>query len=170
MTGLSSWDWFVLLLVVLSTGMGLLRGMVRSVFGLGAWVVAFLGAGPAGDVLAGGNWLAGAGPWNYAIAFVALYLSMRLLGGLVSGGLKRVGLGGLDRGMGAVLGLARAVLLVALGAMLGHLAGLDRGEAWQQARSRPVLDALVERMRPLLPSLPVDTDPEGRPTGHRVRV
>ena len=49
MTGLSlssftAWDWFVLIVFLLSIVLGIWRGLVRTVFGLAAWIAALIGA------------------------------------------------------------------------------------------------------------------------------
>ncbi|MFO0459874.1 MAG: CvpA family protein, partial [Burkholderiales bacterium] len=47
----TGWDWFVAIVLLLSVGIGALRGLVRTVFALGAWVVALLGVPIAGPPL-----------------------------------------------------------------------------------------------------------------------
>ena len=36
---ITPWDWFVLIVAVLSIGIGLVRGLVRTVFAVAAWGV-----------------------------------------------------------------------------------------------------------------------------------
>jgi uncharacterized membrane protein required for colicin V production len=57
----------------------------------------------------------------------------------------------LDRLLGGAIGAARALIIVLIVALLGHLAGLSRQPEWQQAWSRPLLDVLVQWAEPFLP-------------------
>lgn len=148
---LTGWDWFVLIVFALSVLLGVLRGLVRTVFGLAAWVVALLGApllAPAAIEAAGMQ----AHPWvMLVLLFLALFLLVRLLGGLLARGLGRIGLGGADRGLGAVLGAARAVLLILIAAVAARSLDLDQTPSWRDARSRPLLEGLVHWVQPYLP-------------------
>jgi membrane protein required for colicin V production len=148
---LTGWDWFVVGVFLVSIGFGLVRGMVTTVFALAAWVVALVGMPIAGwhvmphvqHVVP--DWVV------YVVAFIVLFVSVRLVGGLLARGLRGVGLGGLDRFMGGLVGVARAMLVVLLAAVGGHLAGMSQEPAWQRAVSRPMLDGLVQWMEPYLP-------------------
>ena len=148
---LTGWDWFVLGALLISTALGLFSGFVRTVFALAGWVVAFLGAPLLAPTL-----LSMTG-WDLhplfviAILFFALLIVVRLAGVLIARALARVGLGSVDRGLGAVLGAARALLIVAVAAVLGRALGVDQDPAWAQAVSRPLLDELVSLADPLLP-------------------
>lgn len=145
------WDWMVLAVFGLSIAFGLFRGLVRTVFALAGWVVALIGTPLAMAWLT--PWLPdGLPPPVLAIAiFIGLLIGMRLLGGLAARALHGVGLGGLDRVLGGAIGAARALIIVLIVALLGHLAGLSRQPEWQQAWSRPLLDVLVQWAEPFLP-------------------
>ena len=65
---------------------------------------------------------------------------------MVSRAMRAIGLGGLDRFFGAVLGAARAAVIVMVLAMAATIA-INQGVAppglsWQKAHARPLLDAL----------------------------
>lgn len=151
LSSFTGWDWFVLLVFALSVALGLWRGMVRTVFGLAAWVVALLGtpllAPAAIDAVRMHEH-----PWVVMVLlFILLFVAVRLVGALLARGLGVIGLGGADRGLGAALGVARALLLILIAAVAAHSLDLDQAPAWRDARSRPLLDALVEWVRPYLP-------------------
>ena len=148
---LTGWDWFVLLAFGLSIGLGMVRGLVRSVFAIGAWVIAFLGTPLVGTVATDAFGLQAGGLWIYLVVFVLLFVAVRVIGGLVAGGLQKVGLGSADRLLGAVLGVVRALVVVAVAALVGATVGWNREPAWREAQSRPLLDTLVERLQPFLP-------------------
>jgi membrane protein required for colicin V production len=149
--GLTAWDAFVLLVMVLSVLLGLLRGLVRTVFALASWGVGLLGVPLA---LA---WWAEALPAGWprpvlaAVVFLVLFVTVRVLGSLAVRVLHGVGLSALDRLLGALLGVARALLIILVVAVPAHLIGYSRQDEWQQARCRPLLDALVKWTEPWLP-------------------
>lgn len=148
---LTGWDWFVGGVFLLSVGFGLLRGLIGTVFALAAWLAALLGT-----PLAGWHLMAYVGelipPWlAYLASFLVLFVVVRLAGGLLGRGIRGLGLGGADRLLGGVLGVARALLVVLVVATVAHVTDLSAEPAWQQARSRPLLDALVDWVQPWLP-------------------
>jgi membrane protein required for colicin V production len=149
--GTTAWDAFVLLVMTLSLLLGLFRGLVRTVFALASWVVALLGVPVAltwwGEALPVG-WPR---PLMAALVFLVLFVSVRVLGSLAGRALHGLGLGLLDRFLGAVLGLARGLLVVLVVALPAHLMGYSQQPEWQQARVRPLLDALVRWAEPWLP-------------------
>ena len=148
---LTGWDWFVLLVAAASIALGLWRGLIRTVFGLAAWVIALIGTPLLGPALIGAVELEDH-PWVVLVLlFVVLLLVVRLLGWGTARLLGKVGLGGLDRLLGAVFGLARALLLVMIAAVCAHAVELDQRTAWKRSYSRPLLDAFVELAGPYLP-------------------
>ncbi|HRA78623.1 MAG TPA: CvpA family protein [Burkholderiaceae bacterium] len=149
---LTGWDYFVIATLLISIALGLLRGLVRTVFALAAWVVALIGAPlVTGPLLAVTGW--SLHPLFVAVlVFFALLISVRLLGGLIARVLAKVGLGLADRSLGAVLGVVRALIVVTIVALVARHLGADRDPAWQQALSRPLLDELVSWVMPYLPA------------------
>jgi membrane protein required for colicin V production len=151
LAAVTGWDWFVLIVFLLSVGLGLLRGLVRTVFALAAWIVGLLGVPLASPHLVG---LLPPGVPHavlFVVVFLGLFVAVRMTGALAARALRGAGLGGADRLLGAVLGTARALIVVLLVALAAHLAGLSKQPAWQQAQSRPLLDALVGWAEPFLP-------------------
>lgn len=156
MSGLSSstftgWDWFVLIVFLLSISLGIWRGLVRTVFGLAAWVAALVAAPMLAPAVIEATRME-AHPWVViALLFVAILVAVKLLGGLIAQLLGKVGLGGADRGLGGALGAARALLLILIAAIAARSLELDQTSAWRDAVSRPLLDALVDWVEPHLP-------------------
>jgi membrane protein required for colicin V production len=149
--GLTAWDAFVLAVLALSVLLGLFRGLVRTVFALASWGVALLGvpvalAWWAEDLPAG--WPR---PAMAVLVFLVLFVAVRVLGSLAVRVLHGVGLSALDRLLGAVLGAARALLVVIVVALPAHLLGYSGQPEWQEARTRPLLDGLVRWAEPWLP-------------------
>lgn len=149
---LTGWDWFVLIVFLLSVSMGIWRGLVRTVFGLGAWVAALIGAPIVSPALIDATGMQQQ-PWVVMVlAFVAILVAVKLVGGLMAGLLGRIGLGGTDRSLGGVLGAARALLFILVAAVAARSFEMDQTSAWRDAVSRPLLEALVHWVEPYLPT------------------
>ena len=119
-------DLAVLGVLAMSGLLAFMRGLVREVLGIGAWIGAGM-AGIAGLPLARpivGNWLQSP-PWVDPLSFAAIFLVTlivlsliaRLIGRIVRGS----ALGGLDRTLGLVFGLARGAALVILAYIIGGM-------------------------------------------------
>jgi membrane protein required for colicin V production len=149
-------DYAVAGITVVSVLVGLLRGIAREVVGLAGWVIAFLAAHLFAGPLAAHVPEAVPSPeLRAAVAFVAVFVIVlvlaALLAALLARALKSAGLGGLDRSLGALFGLARALLLVLALVVLAALVGLPRQPSWRDSVSGPWLGAAGERLRPWLP-------------------
>ncbi len=151
MDAMTTWDWIVAVISLLSILLGLLRGFVRTVFALAAWVSAVI-AMP----LASPTAIAATGmqqqPWViYILVFLAVFIGVRVLGGLIARALKRAGLRGADRTMGALLGAVRALVIIAIFAIAAKVSGLSESASWQLALCRPLLEGIVQWAQPYLP-------------------
>ena len=149
-------DWALLGVAGVSIGWGAWRGLVREVISLAGWVIAFLAAnlfaGPLGQVLPQSI----PGPeLRMLIAFVAIFiLSLvvtTLFALLLSKLAKAAGLGGLDRALGALFGLARAVLVVLAAALVAGLTSLPRNPIWKESASGRYLAQAALALKPALP-------------------
>lgn len=141
-------DVAVLAVLAVSALLAFARGLVREVLGVGAWLGAALVASPYGVFPLVQPWMRGqfADPATADIvAFGGVFLVALIVLWMVAGALgsfvQRSALGGLDRTLGLVFGLARGVVI--LGAVY-ILAGIALPpEQWPapvvQARSMPLL-------------------------------
>ncbi len=116
--GLNALDWVLIVLIGMSTAMAFLRGLIRSLISaLGVLLGIVLAAwyAPAlADVLS--RWIpqpALAEISAFLLILAATYLVAALLGRVLRGAAKAVGLGFFDRLGGAAFGCARAVLVLA---------------------------------------------------------
>jgi len=154
LSSLTLLDWFILIVTVLSVLLGVYRGMVRTVFGLAAWAVALLGTPMAGPAVVQASGMQEQ-PWVvFIVLFLVLFVLIRLCGVLVSKGLGKIGLGGIDRMLGAALGVARALVLVAVVVVVARMLDMHRALEWRNAISRPLLDAIVQLTEPYLQARP----------------
>ena len=58
----------------------------------------------------------------YVVAFLLTFVAVRIVGALFVKGVRSVGLAGVDRFLGAALGLARAALVILIVAVVGLVA------------------------------------------------
>ncbi len=162
-------------IVAISALLGLSRGFVREVLGLGAWVVAgwlsFMFAGrliPSTAKIFGSDDLM-ASIAAYALVFIAAVIACSILANLIGRLVRLSLLGGLDRSLGMLFGAGRGAAVLIGAYILGGMAMPP--EQWPQwvrdSRAVPFLHdgavALTEylppRMRPN-----VAKPPEGRAT------
>jgi len=150
-------DIAVLVVVGLSVLLSVIRGLVREVLALSAWVVAFLAANLlAGEVapllpdaVPGEEWRLLAG---FVCVFVVVLVTMSFLAILVSKLVKSAGLGPEDRLLGGVFGLARGVLVVMIVVLLAGLTSLPRQAVWRNAVLSDPLVSLAGQVKPWLPA------------------
>lgn len=153
---MTAFDFVVIGIVGLSTVFAFTRGFVRVVVSLVAWVVALVAAFQYADTLAGWlPFLANAPRARYIAAFVLLVAVVLLIGALLGWLLSRlvraVGLGFVDRALGAVLGLARGLLIVVIGVLIAGLTTLPEQDWWRRAMFAPVFVDAALSLRPWLP-------------------
>lgn len=150
---LTGWDLMILLVIVVSAGMGMAQGMVRSVADLGSWLVAGLGSFIVAPEITNFIGLK-LYPWaGLILGFVVLFFLTRLIGVLFSKALRSAGLGGADRALGTVIGLLRGALIVALVASAATLLEMHKQPGWKNALSRPVLEAASDMVARYAPRL-----------------
>ena len=153
MTGL---DYAVLAVLALSTAWGVWRGLVREVISLAGWVGAFLAANLLAEPLAEALPQSIANPdLRMIVAFVAIFVVTLTLATLaaiaLSKALKASGLGGLDRTLGGLFGVARGVLIALLFALVAGLTSLPQHPMWKASWSGPMLGRTVDQLTPWLP-------------------
>ena len=153
---MSGLDIAVVVAIALSTLLGFLRGIVRSLVGLAAWVGGFvlaIGATPSLARLLPAFPDAPLVP--QAIAFVLVFVLAIVAGALVAWPLRSVihmaGLGFVDRGLGGVFGLARGAVLVLAFVLVAGLSALPARDWWQNSLFAPPFEAAALSLRPWLP-------------------
>jgi membrane protein required for colicin V production len=150
-------DIAVLAIVGISIALGVLRGLVREVLALVAWVAAFLLsnflAPEAAKLLPQGmgseevRLLV-----SYVVVFIIVLLALSVLAILASKLVKVVGLGASDRAVGGIFGLARGVLVVLILVLLAGLTALPRQPAWRNGVLSGPLEAFAGHVKAWLPA------------------
>jgi membrane protein required for colicin V production len=153
---MTAFDWAVIVVAGASMLFAFVRGVTRELIALLAWVLGFIAAvtlSPAvGAMLPE---FGGHAAVRYLVAFVGILLAALLLGALIAWPLatflRRVGLGFVDRFLGAVFGFARGVVLVLAFVLLAGITSLPRQEWWQSSVLAPPLAVLALSLKPWLP-------------------
>ncbi|MGX9964194.1 CvpA family protein [Roseomonas sp. F4] len=160
-------DAIILVLLLLSAGLAYFRGLVREVLGVGAWagaIILAILAEPQVTPLVAAHvdppWLA----TGIAVGgvFLVVLIILKLLIAWLAGHVQRSALGGVDRVLGLVFGLARGAFVVVIAYIVAGLV-LPDSDRWpepvRQARSLPlaaqgaawVVAKLPDEFRPRLP-------------------
>ncbi len=149
-------DLIVILVVAVSVGFSIWRGLVREVLALLSWIAAFWLARLFAGVVAG--WLPSS--WThqglrYAIGFIAVMLItvlvLSLVSMLIARLVKAAGLTASDRMLGAVFGLLRGVLIVVILVLLGGMTSEPRERYWRNAFLSKPLEKMALWAKPWLP-------------------
>jgi membrane protein required for colicin V production len=149
-------DYAVLTIVGFSVIFSVMRGMVKEVLGILGWVAAFYVARtytsqllpmmPADIPTESLRILAA-----FLVLFLATLLLASLLAIAISAVFKKIGLGGLNRLLGAIFGVFRGVLIVCVLVFLAGLTELPKDARWKNAMFSAPIEALVISMMPWLP-------------------
>jgi membrane protein required for colicin V production len=149
---MTSADYVMLILILVSAAIGLWRGFVTEAMSLGALIAAL--------VLA---WLFGGavepllGDWDSAVevrlwaARLIVFVIVLVLGGVASWLARKfvghTGLTGLDRALGAAFGLVRAAVFIGLGVIVIEFVELEQESWWHDARLRPYAEQAAAAVR-----------------------
>ncbi|CAH2601554.1 Colicin V production protein [Rhodovastum atsumiense] len=162
-------DIVVLAVIAVSAMLAFLRGFVREVLGIGAWVAAAAAAlwGAPDFEPRVRAWM-GNGDLSAPIAYVAVFvvslILLSVVAGLIGGVVRGSALGGVDRSLGVVFGIVRGAALVVVAYIAaGFLVAPERWpEPVLQARTLPyayegatwLAEQLPPRYRPAVPKPP----------------
>lgn len=167
---MSAFDLAAVAVVALSTLLAYARGIVRALIGVVAWVAGLVAGFALAPPLA--TLLPPFPEWPLlpqAIAFVLVFVLALVAGALVAWPLRAVvhgaGLGFVDRGLGAVFGLARGLVVVLVVVLAAGLSALPQRDWWQNAILAPAFEAVALSLRPWLPQAWADrlAYPQRRP-------
>ena len=89
----------------------------------------------------------------HIIVFFGVLLIASLLTIAVSSLIKKIGLNWLNRGIGAVFGFARGLLIVCVLVFLAGLTSLPKDARWTNAMFSSPLEALVKTTLPFVPKV-----------------
>ncbi|MSQ58226.1 MAG: CvpA family protein [Betaproteobacteria bacterium] len=155
-SALTLFDYAVLGILAVSVLLGVVRGAVREVFSLGAWIGAFFIARALYEPLSIHAPEGIASPaLRLLAAFTAIFVCALLLLMFVSRSLsqlvKHAGLGTLDRALGSVFGTFRGALIAVVLVLVAGLTPLPREVFWRNAMFSPPLEAAAKGVLPFMP-------------------
>jgi len=150
-------DYLVLGVIGLSILVGLMRGVIRELFSVLGWVLAFYLANRFnGEVM---RYLPEQIPGEpvkaiaaFLLVFLAVLFLCTLIALLLTTLLKAIGLGGLNRVLGGLAGAAKGTLIVCILVLLASMTDIPKDARWTNAMLSAPFEALVLKMLPWLPS------------------
>ena len=153
---MTPFDLAILATILLSTLLAFIRGVVRELIALVAWVVGFVGAFVFAPTV--GGWIPeipGYPAVRYLIAFAAILIAALVIGAIIAGPLARVihaaGLGFVDRFLGSIFGVARGLLVIVGFVLVAGLTALPRADWWQNSALAPPFVVGALALKPWLP-------------------
>lgn len=153
---MNGFDFALIAVVSLSTLFAFVRGVVRELIALATWVVgivlAFMYSGTVAGLFSRLDFNPAA---KHVLAFALILIIALIAGALVartlSGVIKAIGLGFVDRMLGAVFGLVRGLAVIVLFALVAGVTPMPKQVWWQNAvLGRPLAEAALA-LRPYLP-------------------
>lgn len=149
-------DWVCLAVLLVSLLIGAWRGLVVEVVSLASWIAAFVLAQWFAPDAAARLPMAGAGePVRYAAGFVLVFVATlfagALIGFVVSKLLSAVGLGFLNRLLGALFGTLRGVLLILAATVVVGMTPWRSSPTWQESVGTRWATAALGILKPVLP-------------------
>lgn len=153
---MTSFDYLILTILAASTIMGLIRGLLKELLSLIAYVVAFTAAIWWGPTASG--WLSSLvenslvrSAVSYAAVFIIALLLFGLLNMTLSALIEHSGLGVADHGFGAVFGLLRGMVFSLLLVILAGYTELPKEPWWQEARLSGAAVQSVQSLKQFIP-------------------
>ena len=153
---MNGFDFALIGIVALSTLFAFARGIVRELIALATWVVAlvaaFVYAAPVAVLFSRLDMSEAA---RHVIAFALILIAILVIGAIVarmlSSAVKAIGLGFVDRLLGAVFGAARGLAVVVLFALIAGVTTLPKEDWWQNSTLGRSLAETAMALRPWLP-------------------
>ena len=135
---MTGFDFAVMGIVLISFALGLWRGLVYEVLSLLGWPVAFVlskrYAANIADLMPGMQEALRI-TLAYAVVFIGALILWGVLAWLISKLVKAVGLGWLDRVLGSLFGIVRAMLVILVLVWLAGLSNIPEHPLWHDAQS-----------------------------------
>ena len=151
--------WFditFLIILLVSTVFGLVRGFAKDAISLAAWILAFIVAITLADKFAlilpesivNPRLRVGV---SIAVLFLATLIMGTIANFLLAGFINLVKMQSIDRGMGAIFGLVRGVIIICFLVVLGTYIGLNEAVWWDNSTLVPITERMLDIIEPILP-------------------
>jgi membrane protein required for colicin V production len=149
-------DWIGIAVLVISLLVGAWRGLVVEVVSVASWLAAFvLAQWFAPDVAAKLPMAGAAEQVRYAAGFVLVFVATLFVGALIgfviSKLLSAVGLGAINRLLGALFGVLRGVLLILAATVVVGMTPWKSAPTWQESVGVRWATVALGVLKPVLP-------------------
>jgi membrane protein required for colicin V production len=149
-------DYCILSILLLSIGVGIIRGAIREVMNIVAWVLAYILAHTFASDIAPyfSEWVgepAARTVLAWVVVFLVVLIFCALLTSLLGEVVKKMGLSPLDRTVGAMIGAARGLLILLAITLAVGLTRIPQGNTWREAALTPWLEVAALYARGVLP-------------------
>ena len=156
LAALAPLDWICIAVLAVSLLVGAWRGLVVEVMSLVSWVAAFiLAQWFAPDAAAHLPMGGAAEPARYAAGFVLVFVATlfagALIGFVVSKLLSAVGLGAINRLLGALFGVLRGVVLILAATVVVGMTPWKSSPTWQESIAAQWATVALGILKPVLP-------------------
>jgi membrane protein required for colicin V production len=149
-------DWIALSVLLASMLVGAWRGLVVEVLSLVSWLAAFVLAQWFAPDAAARLPMAGAGEQvryaaGFVLAFVATLFAGALIGFALSKLMSAVGLGAINRLLGALFGVLRGAVLILAATVVVGMTPWKTAQQWQESVAAHWATSALATLKPLLP-------------------
>ena len=150
-------DWVFVAVLLASMLVGAWRGLVFEVLSVLGWLAAFVVAQwfasdmaeylPLGQLQGAARYAAG-----FVVVFVLAVFAFGFVAWLGKNLVEATGLRPVDRTLGALFGVVRALVVGLVVAVVVQLTPLQKGVWWQESHSAVLLSAALKELKPALPA------------------
>ena len=149
-------DYAVIALLLLSVGAGVMRGAIREVLNIAGWVLAYgISHSFAADLAPVFSEWVSEPVARTVLAWVSIFLVVvvlvAMIASLLSEVVRKLGLSGLDRGVGAMIGVARGLLVLLAITLVIGLTKIPQSAVWREAALTPWMELAATYTRGVLP-------------------
>jgi len=149
-------DYAILGVLLISVLIGVVRGAIREIVNVVGWVMGFLAAQTYAPDLVPffSDWMVDP-VIRFVVAWILIFFSVvigiSVIGSLIAEGVRKLGLGTLDRIVGAAIGALRGALVLLLLTLAAGLTTFPRVPIWKEAALTPWLETAALYVRSMLP-------------------
>ena len=147
----------IVVLILLSTIVGLVMGFIKEFLTLGALLLAFGLAVFYAPILtpempfARDNELLRWGA-SFGIIFIGSLIVGLIISGLLSSAVNRIGLGGFDHSLGAIFGFLLGTMVITSIVLVLMSSSLSKQDAWQNSRLMPYFEESATWVKNAIPN------------------
>lgn len=149
-------DYAILGVLLISVLIGVFRGAIREIVNIVGWVAGFFAAKMFAPELVPffSDWMVDP-VIRFVVAWLLIFFSVvigiSVIGSLIAEGVRKLGLGSLDRIVGAAIGALRGALVLLFLALAAGLTTFPRAPIWKEAALTPWLETAALYVRSMLP-------------------